>query len=91
MNKHINLSCISSLDTSCVESATASSSDEGKVIAPLTAEGQLAINENASTVRIAPNLCALLDLSVAVQEGDECVRDFLDQLSGHESAESHLV
>ena len=31
------------------------------------------------------------DLSVAVQDGEECVRDFLDGLSCEEGAASHLV
>ena len=74
-----------------------SSCDEGTVAAPFTegesrsAEGEFAIAETASTVSLVTNFCAVPDLSVAVRQGEECVREFLDNLSGEESAASHLV
>ena len=86
MNEYINPPCRSSLATSCIKSAMTSSYDDGKVATLFTdcvsnsAEGQLAIDETASTVSLAPNLCVVPDLSVAVREGEECVRDFLDHL-----------
>ena len=61
----------------------ASLSDEGRVTAPFTevvstsAEGELAIDENASTVSSAPNF----DLFEAVREGEQCVHVFLEHLS----------
>ena len=57
----------------------------------ISAEEELAIDETASTVSLAPNLCFVPDLSVAVREKEECARDFLDHLSGEEGAASHLV
>ena len=56
-----------------------------------SAEGELAIDETASTVSLAPNVCVVSEISVAVQEGKECVQDFLDQLSGEKSAAGHFV
>ena len=56
-----------------------------------SAEGELAIDETASTVSLPPNVCVVRDLSVALRAGEECVRDFLDHLSGEESAVSQLV
>ena len=53
-------------------SEMASSCDEGNVAALLTqgesssAEGELAVDETASMVRLATNICAVPDLSVAV-------------------------
>ena len=70
-------------------------SDEGTATTPFTegvssaAEEELVIDENASTVSLAPNLCVVLHLTVAVREGEECIRDFLDHLSSEESASSH--
>ena len=75
----------------------ASSSGEGKVAAHFTevvsssAEKELAIDEHASTVGLAPNVCVVPELSVVVQEGEECVQDFLDHLSGKKSAARHFV
>ena len=97
MKEFINPPIISSLASFCVESAMASSSDKVKVAALFTggvsssAEGQSAIDENASTVSLTPNICVVHEPSVAVEERKECVRDFLDHLSGEESAASHLV
>ena len=73
------------------------SCDESKVAAQFTngvsisAEWELAIDETALTVSVAPNLCVVTELSVTVREEEECVRDFMDHLSGEESAVSHLV
>ena len=69
-----------------------SSSNEGKATASFTAgvsssaEREIAIDENASTVSLAPNICVVPDLSVAAREGKEGVRDFLDDQSGEETA-----
>ena len=97
MNEDVNPSCNNSLATCCIKSAMASSCDEGKVAALFregvakSTEGELAVDETPSTVSLAPNLCVVPDLSVAVRQGEECVRDFSDHLSGEESSASHLV
>ena len=68
-----------SFATSGAKSVMASSCVEGKVAVLFTegvsssAEGELAIDETASTVSSAPNTCVVADVSVAVQEGEECV------------------
>ena len=71
---------------------------ESKVAAPFfegvssSAEGEeLAIDDTASTVSLASIVCVVPDMSVAVQDEEECVRDFLDHLSGEEMAARHLV
>ena len=93
----INPPCIISLASSSIKYSMANSCDERKVAALFTegvsnsAERKLAIDETASTVDLAPNLCVVPDLSLAVREGEECVRDFLDHLSGDDKAASHLV
>ena len=75
----------------------ASSCGEGKVAALFTegvsnsAEGELAIDETASTVSLAPNVCVVPGVYVAVPEGEECVQVFVDHLSGEESAARHFV
>ena len=56
-----------------------------------SAEGELAIDETASTVSIAPNVCVVPEMSVAVPDGEESVQDFLDHLRGEESAARHFV
>ena len=97
MIEYLNPPSKSLLTTSCAKSTMASSCGEGKVAAPFTegvsssASGELAIDETASTVSLAPILCVPANLSVAVREGEECIQDFLDQLSGEESAVRHLV
>ena len=59
MKKYVNPPCNSSLATSCAKSLMASSRAEGKVAALFTegvsisAEGELAIDETASTVSVA--------------------------------------
>ena len=97
MNKYVNPPCKSSLITSCAKSVIASSCGDGKA-AVLFAEGvsssdegELAIDEAASRVSLAPNVCVAPEISVAVREGEECVQDFLNRLSGEESAERHFV
>ena len=97
MNESLNPPCDSSLATSWIKSAIASSFGEGKLAALFfdgvssSAEGELAIDETASTVILAPDLWVVPVLSVAVREEDECVGDFLDCLIGEEGAVSHLV
>ena len=55
----------------------ASSCGEGRVAGLLTegvsisAEGELAVDETASTVILAPNVCVVLVVSVAVREAQE--------------------
>ena len=96
MKQYTNPPCNSSLARSCIKSTIASSCDERKVAAPFTGgrsnsvEAELAIDETASTVSIAPNLCIVPDLSVPVREGEEGVQEFLDHLSGRETAASHF-
>ena len=97
MNECLNPPCSSSVATSCVEPTMASSSDEGRVTAPffegvsISAEGELAIDENASTVSLVPNPCVVPDLSLAVQEGQEQVRNLSDHLSREKSASSRQI
>ena len=71
-------------------------SSEGRVAAFFTevvsssAEGELAIDETASTVILTPNVCVVPGLSAAVEEGEECVGEFSSPVSGEESATCHL-
>ena len=51
---------------------------------------ELAIDETASTVSLAPNVCVVPGVFAAVEEGEECVRDFVSPVSGEESAALHL-
>ena len=89
LNECVNPPCNSSLATSYVKSVM--SSFEGRVAALFTegvsssAEGELAIDEIASTVSLAPNVCVVPGLSAAVEEGVECVREFVNPVSGEES------
>ena len=91
MNKNENPPCNSSLATSCTKSLMASSRGEGKVAALFTegksisADGELAIDETASTVNVAPNVCVVPGVSVAAREGEECVEVFVGHLRGEES------
>ena len=55
-----------------------------------SAEGELAIDETASTVSVAPNVCVVPGLSAAVEEGEECIGEIASPVSGGESAERHL-
>ena len=88
MNKYVNPPCNSSLATSCAKPVIAGSCVGGRVAALFTegvssyADGELAIDETASPVNPAPNVCDVPGRSVAVQEGEECVQDILDHLSG---------
>ena len=71
-------------------------SSEGRVAALLTegvsssAEGELAIDETTSTVSLTPNVHVVPGLSVAVEEGEECVGEFSSPVAGEESAARHL-
>ena len=59
-------------------------SSEGKVAALSTegvsssAEGELAIEETASTISVAPYVCVVPGVSAAVEGGEECVEEFVD-------------
>ena len=71
--------------------------DGAKMAAPFTevastsAEGELVIDESASTVSVGPNVCAVPDVTEAMQKGEECNGEFLDQLIGDGNAASPLV
>ena len=73
MNKNVNPPSNSSLATSCAKSVMASSCGEGKVAAlftegvPSFVEGELAVDETASTVSLSPNFCVVHSVSVAVR------------------------
>ena len=79
---------------SCAKSTVASS--EGRVAAlfnegvSTSAEGELAIDETASTVSLAPNVCVVPGVSAAVEEGEECVGEIVSPLSSKESAARHF-
>ena len=51
----------------------------------------MAIDETASIVSLAPDVCVVPGMSVAVQDGEECAQDFLDHVNGEESAARHHV
>ena len=95
MSKYVNPTCNSSLATSCTKSVMASS--DGKKAALFTegvsssVEGELAIDETASAVSLAPNVCVVPGVSAPVQESEECIEEFADHLSGEESAVRHFV
>ena len=97
MNNYAYPPCNSSLATSCGKFVMASSCGEGKMAALFTevlsssVEGELAIDETASTVGLAPNVCVVPGVSVSVQEGEEYVEKFVDHLSGEERAARHFV
>ena len=96
-NEYTNPPCTSSLAASCIKSAMVNSCDGAKVAAPFTevvstsAEGELTIDESASTVSLGPNLCAVPGKTVAVQEREECVGEFFDHLIGEGNAATPLV
>ena len=81
MNKYVNPPYKSSITTSCAKSVMTSSCGEVKVAALFTegvsssAEEELATDETASTVSLLPNGCVVPEMSVAVQEGKECVQE----------------
>ena len=93
MNKYVHPTCISTLAKSVVDG----SCGEGRVAAPFTegvssfADGELIIDETASTVNLAPNVCVVPGASTALREGGECVEEFVDRLSGEKSAGPHFV
>ena len=70
---------------------------EGKAAALFTegvlgsAERELAIDNTASTVSLASNICVVNRVSAAVREGEECVVEFVGHLSDEESAAPHFV
>ena len=92
MNQYINPLFNSLIAPICFAFTMASSSDEGRATTALTegvsnsAEGDLAIDEDASTVHLAVNSCVFPILTVAVRAEEECIREFLVQLSGEEGA-----
>ena len=53
-------------------------------------EGELAIDETASTVSWAPIFCVVPGVSAAVEKSEECVGEFVSPVSGEESAARHL-
>ena len=71
-------------------------SSEGSVAALFTegvsnsAEGELVIDETASTVSLAPNVHVVSGVSAAMEEGEECVGEFSSPVSGGEGAVRHL-
>ena len=54
------------------------------------AEGELAIDETASTVSLAPNVCVAPGVSAAMEESEEGVGEFVSPVSGEERAARHL-
>ena len=97
MIKCLNPPCNSSLATSCAKSVMASSSGEGKLatlfneVVSSSAVEELAIDETASTVSLAPNVCVVPGVSVDARKSKECVDEFVDHLSVEESAACHFV
>ena len=69
---------------------------EGRVSALFTegvstsAEGELAIDETASTLSLAPNVHVVPGVSAAVEESEECAGEFSSPVSGEEGAVRHL-
>ena len=55
-----------------------------------SAEEELAIDETASTLSLAQNICVVSGVSAAVKEGQECVGEFASPVSGEESAVGHI-
>ena len=97
MKNNVEPPCNSSLATSCAKSVMTSSCGVGKVAATFNegvsspAEWELAIDEAASTVNLAQNVCVVPRVSAAVREGDECVKEFVDHLRGEKNAARHFV
>ena len=71
-------------------------SSEGRMAALFTegvsisAKEELAVDETASTVSLAPNGHVVPGVSAAVEESEECVGDFSSPVSGVEGAVRHL-
>ena len=55
-----------------------------------SAEGELAIDETASTVSLAPNVCVVPGVCAAAEEGGECVGGLARPVPGEESVVRHL-
>ena len=68
----------------------------GKVAALFTegvsssAEVELAVDGTTSTVSLAPNVHVVPGVSVAVEEGEECVGEFSSPVAGEGSAARHI-
>ena len=96
LKKYVNPSCNSSLATSCAKSVMASSCGDGKVAALLTevvsssAKGELALDKTASVISLVPSVCVVPGVPVAVRESEESDEEFVDHLSGEESAARHF-
>ena len=71
-------------------------SSEGRVAALFnegvssSTEGELATDETASTVSLAPNVHDVPGVTAAVEETEECVGEFSSPFSGEEGAVRHL-
>ena len=71
-------------------------SSEGRVAALLiegvssSAEGELAIDETASTVSLASNVCVAPGVSAPVEESEARVGELVNSVSGEEQAACHL-
>ena len=71
-------------------------SSEGRFAALFTeglsssAEGELAIHETTSTVSLAPNVCVVPGVSVAVEEDEEYVGEVASPVASEESAAPYL-
>ena len=94
MNKQVKPPYKNSLATSCAKSIMASSKGRVTVVfnegVSNSAEGELAIYETASTASLAPNVCVVPGVSAAMEESEECVEEFVNLVSGEESAARHL-
>ena len=55
-----------------------------------SAEGELPIDQTASAVSLAQNVCVVPGVSAAVEEGEECIGEFVRSVSGEESAGRRL-
>ena len=55
-----------------------------------SAEGELAIDENTSTVSLAPNVCVVPGVCAVVEKDEECVGEVSGPVAGEESAARHL-
>ena len=79
LKEYVNPPCNTSLAASCAKSIMASS--EGRVAilfiegVSSSAEVELAIDETASTVSLAPNVCVVPGLSAAVEESEKCAEN----------------
>ena len=93
INNYLNPPCKSSLATSCTKSEWLVLRVEWPFFSLRLCQVQrteLANDETASTVSLAPNLCVVRGVSAAVEEGEECVGEFVSPVTGEESAAPHL-